>query len=365
VNVAVAHLGDADRAALVVYDNAVDVLHPLQPATSRAKAALRLALHGVDPGGATDLGAGWLTGCGELGRAIPDGGTDGAPVRVRRALLLTDGQANVGITDPGDRATHAHELRARGISTTTLGVGLDFDEALLAGMAEAGGGNFQFVDAPGDLRRFFDGELRGMLGVAAAGLSLSLTLPHGVRAYLVNAFPVERRGKRLTVALRDLPAGDVLDLVFTLRVAPGAVGTAHQVAVQVAWSDPAADARRTIAPPVAPLGLADAATVAATAVDPLAAEMAAAQRATAERREGLRLDRAGRHAESRDRMRSAAALLQAAPMTAAIAEDLALTERYAEAAASAPYAEYDRKAGAFHNARRARGNRDDLGSAGS
>ena len=143
VNVAAGHLRDADRAALVVYDNAVDTLHALQPATPRAKVALRLALHGVDAGGSTNLGDGWLTGCRELTEAA--GGTGAAsepqPTRIRRALLLTDGLANVGITDPVELTTHAHELRKRGIGTTTLGVGLDFDEGMLGGLAEAGGGN--------------------------------------------------------------------------------------------------------------------------------------------------------------------------------------------------------------------------------
>ncbi len=362
VNVAAGHLRDADQAALVVYDNAVDTLHPLQPATPRAKTALRLALHGVDTGGSTDLSSGWLTGCGELGRAIdPSAETaDSPPVRIRRALLLTDGLANGGITDPGELATHAGELRKRGISTTTLGVGLDFDEVMLSGMAEAGGGNFQFIGAPDQLKGFFERELRELLTIAAAGLTLALTLPHGVRASLVNALPAERRGKRIEVGTGDLPAGDELDLVFALRVAPGVVGTSHQIGLDLAWSDPAADARRTRSVDVPVLLLTDDATIHGTLPDATVVERAAVQRATAGRREALRLDRAGRHAESRARMRDAAALLQAAPMTARIREDLDLTERFA-AAPAVPYGAYERKAAALYNARRTRGKADDQG----
>src|SRR5688572_1315210 len=58
VDLAVARLRDADRAALVVYDNQVDTVQPLAPATPRLKASLRLALHGVDPGGSTYLSGG-------------------------------------------------------------------------------------------------------------------------------------------------------------------------------------------------------------------------------------------------------------------------------------------------------------------
>src|SRR3954449_4283600 len=53
VDLAVARLRDADRTALVVYDDEVDTVQPLAPATPRLKASLRLALHGVDPGGST------------------------------------------------------------------------------------------------------------------------------------------------------------------------------------------------------------------------------------------------------------------------------------------------------------------------
>jgi Ca-activated chloride channel family protein len=362
VNVAAGHLRDADQAALVVYDNAVDTLQPLQPATPRAKTALRLALHGVDAGGSTDLSSGWLTGCGEIGRTIAHstGAADHPAVRIRRALLLTDGLANGGITDPGEMATHAGELRKRGISTTTLGVGLDFDEVMLSGMAEAGGGNFQFIDAPDQLKGFFERELRELLTIAAAGLTLTLTLPHGVRADLVNALPAERRGKQIEVATGDLPAGDELDLVFALRVAPGAAGATHQLGLDLAWSDPAADARRTRSVDVPPLVLVDDATLDQTMADTIVVERAAVQRATAGRREALSLDRAGRHSEARVRMRDAAAMLQAAPMTARIREDLELTERFA-AAPEAPYGAYERKAAAFHNARRTRGKADDPG----
>ena len=188
-----------------------------------------------------------------------------------------------------------------------------------------------------------------------------MTVPAGVAVALVNAFPTERRDVRLEIALRDLPAGDELDLVFLVRVPGGEPETTYTLRLAAAWSDPAADARRSreIAP--APLALASPAEVAAAPADPVVAERAALQRATAERRAALALDRAGRHAESRAGMQRAVAYLQAAPMSDVVRDDLAVTERYAAYAASAAYGELDHKRGAFHNARRTRGKRDDLG----
>ena len=123
VDLAVARLRDADRAALVVYDDQVDIVQPLAAATPRLKATLRLALHGVDPGGSTHLSGGWVAGCHQLAEAAPVTHADATATRIRRVILLTDGLANVGILDPAVLARHAGELRRRGIATTTVGVG--------------------------------------------------------------------------------------------------------------------------------------------------------------------------------------------------------------------------------------------------
>ena len=354
VDVAVSLLGEDDRAALVVYDHAVDTLHRLDRATARAKTAIRLALHGVDIGGSTNLSGGWLAGCGELSGGM----TPAAGVRLSRALLLTDGHANVGITDHGELTHHAAELRQRGIATTTLGVGVGYDEDLLGGMAEAGGGNFHFVEHPHELRAIFAQELQDLLSIAATDLAVTLTLPPGVRGDLVNAFPNHRLGKAITVSPRDLAAGEELFLVFALRVRGGAPGQAYPVQIATSWTDPAADARREIKPGLAPLVLTDAATVLATPVDPVAAEHAAQQRAYAAQREAMRLDRAGQHAASRAHLGTAAQILAAAPMSAAIAEDLQTIEHLRDHDATVAYSEATRKRGHADALRRSRGGRN-------
>ena len=102
VDIAVARLRDSDRAALVVYDHQVDIVQPLACATPRLKASLRLALHGIDPGGSTYLSGGWVAGCQELAEAPGVPADDDAGTRIRRVILLTDGLANVGIGGLGD-----------------------------------------------------------------------------------------------------------------------------------------------------------------------------------------------------------------------------------------------------------------------
>ena len=192
VDVAAGLLSERDRAALVVYDNAIDVIHPLQAVSSAARQQLRTALGGVDARGSTNLSDGWMKACLQLAdSAAPNG--ESTP-RLRRTLLLTDGLANQGITSATELATHAVNLRQRGISTSTLGVGEQFDEVLLAGMAEAGGGNFQFIPTPAELPAFFQRELGRLLATVASNVIITLTFSAGISGRVLSTFPV--RGAR-------------------------------------------------------------------------------------------------------------------------------------------------------------------------
>jgi len=106
-------LGPKDELALVTYDDEVRLLTPLTPVNG----GLRRTIQGIRPGGQTNLSGGWLKGLEALCGADDHG--------VRKVLLLSDGLANVGITDRGTLAGLAAEARAQGIGTTTVGFGAD------------------------------------------------------------------------------------------------------------------------------------------------------------------------------------------------------------------------------------------------
>ncbi len=361
VDLAAARLRDADRAALVVYDNEVDTVQRLAPATPRMKAGLRLALHGIDPGGSTFLSGGWVAGCQELAEAQPGEEDAAAATRIRRVILLTDGLANVGIREPGELARHAGELRRRGIATTTVGVGAEFDEGLLSAMAEAGGGNFQYVSDPEALRGFFATELQELFSVAATSFTVSLSLPSGVTANLVSAFPVETRGDRVDVAIGDLPAGDEIDLVFVVTAESGDIGEPIPVAAVARWTDPRADARREREIALDPLHRVSVEEIGSITRDDLVAEQAALQQAAAARRAGLDLDRAGQFAESRAMMGDARVILDLAPMTDAVRHQLEESAFLAAAPASGGYSSHLRKSAQYREAQRRRGRSDRTG----
>ena len=118
-----------DRLAVVAYDDQIDLLAPLAPVDVDW---LLPRLRSLGPGGSTNLSGGWLKGLEQL----RGGGAVEGREPVRRILLLTDGLANVGITEPGALVGLADQARQSGVGTTTIGVGDDFDEALLTAMAD-------------------------------------------------------------------------------------------------------------------------------------------------------------------------------------------------------------------------------------
>lgn len=340
VDEACRHLREDDRAALVVFDNEIDVLHRLEPATSRVKTGLRMALLGVDARGGTNLSGGWFAGCQEL-----DPAAAGTPAgqRVRRAILLTDGQANDGIVDPRELGRHANRLRQLGVGTTTLGLGLGFDEFLLSAMAEAGGGNFQFLETAADLREFFEKELRELLSVMALGMQVTVTCPEGVHLHPVSAFPAERTGRTWTLALGEAPAGERLDVVFEATVKPGFAGTEAAFAVEVAWSDPAAVERRSANVPLAPLAVTTPEAAEAAEPHEAAAAAVALQRLAREKRRALEADRRGDRESSMFYARSMQTMVMQAADLSGIDEEREDAAESIRMLLEAPLSEEDRK----------------------
>lgn len=231
VMAALKQLNDGDGVSVVAYDHIPVSVSPLTPTTATHRMHLTRTLREMETGGSTNLFGGWRLGCEQL--AHPEFRMAG---RIRRTILLTDGLANVGVLDPQQISWHVARQHQAGITTSTLGLGTGIDETLLAGMAEAGGGNFAFVEHPQNLPDFFARELGEALSVVASAAKLTLTLPNGVRARLLNPFPVERTGKRLSIALGDLPAGMSLDLVFSITTRAKTEGVFAPLGLDAEWN---------------------------------------------------------------------------------------------------------------------------------
>ena len=268
--------------ALVVFDNEIDLVQRFAPASGDIRTAIARSLRTLEARGGTNLSDGWLTGCRQLADHVPEGGA-----RLQRAILLTDGQANDGITDPGELARHATALRQRGISTTTMGVGEGFDEVLLSGLAEAGGGNFVYIEHPSALPAFFEHEIGGLIDLAALRPQLEITLPLGTRGELLNAFPNERHGKTITIDLRDLVAGDRIDLVMMVTHRGRVWGDSAALTATARYVDPGSGETRRFVVEIPPLTLVPDAEAVSAPVNDTVAFARVREQARLDQREGF------------------------------------------------------------------------------
>jgi len=206
-------LQEKDRLALVAYDQDVLSLSPSVPVTEAARSELKTLLRQIEPGGMTNLSGGWLEGCQFVANAATEG-------LVNRALLLTDGLANVGITDMEMLGHHARQLHNRGVSTSTFGVGNGYNEHLLELMSNQGGGNFYFIGNPQEIPDIFARELSELAAITARTVEVEIELPPHVDAQLLAGWKQEQKGNRLSIWLGDLASGQLRQIYLRLLTPP-------------------------------------------------------------------------------------------------------------------------------------------------
>ena len=247
---AVRALLPGDRVAVVAFDNHVHVVVPMTVA-GQDRRAIEAAIGAIGVGGTTALHAGWVEGYTEaLQHLVPKG--------LNRIVLLSDGLANVGVTDPAAIAQDVREAAAAGVGTSTIGLGRSFDEDLLRHLADAGGGSYTFVEAPEALADLFETELAGLSGLRGRNLRIALR-DAGARFVSVRAGAKVDRGALL---IPELVAGLPWSLLVTLEAAPGDTAPT----LELAWDDTLLGSRQTIQVPTS-LERIDAATLAERPVD--------------------------------------------------------------------------------------------------
>ncbi len=216
---AVRQLTAADRASLTVFDDAVETLVP-NATVGYALTELLRKIAAVEPGGSTALHGGWLEGARQVRAGFMTGG-------LNRVVLLSDGLANVGMTEPDAIATDVHRLSKEGVGTSTLGLGDDYNEVLLEAMARAGDGNYYYVEDPAQLPAIFAAELAGLAATVGRDVSLSIDPGPGVTvADHLNDFDRLPDGRlKLPTLIAGMPVYGVVRLNLPAAAASLAVAT--------------------------------------------------------------------------------------------------------------------------------------------
>ncbi|HEY0407387.1 MAG TPA: VWA domain-containing protein [Pyrinomonadaceae bacterium] len=202
-----------DRLSVVIFDNVIETLIPSQPAENKAQ--LKARLSEVYARNSTALHEAWVRG----GIQVSEHLTEGA---INRVVLITDGLANEGLTNTDHIVSQTKGLAERGVSTSTIGIGDDFNEDLLIPMAQAGGGNSWHVRRADDMQRLFAVELEGLIAQLAHTVTLGLIPADGVRlSDVLNDFEMNETGR---YRLPNLQSGSALEVVAQLRVPAQAAG---------------------------------------------------------------------------------------------------------------------------------------------
>jgi Ca-activated chloride channel family protein len=223
---AVQALSPGDRFAVVSFDNGAELLATgdVVPATVQRAC---LAISGLDARGSTDMAAGLDVGA-QAARTIAGSG------RVNRLLLLSDGRPD----SEAGLAERTAALARAGVVTTTIGLGTDYNEDLMASIADRGLGNTWFVESQPEKRggttlaSIFQTELSSMADVVAKGTVLRLTEQDGLQVAEVIGFPHDRSGHDVIVPIGDIYAGHTTDLLVRVRH-PAARGEHHLLDVAV------------------------------------------------------------------------------------------------------------------------------------
>jgi len=219
-------LVETDRISITVFDDAVDVIVPNVPAQDRGR--IKRRLRGIESRGSTALHEAWVTGARQVAEYADK-------KYLNRVLLITDGLANVGVTEPEVIVSQAKGLHERGIATSTIGVGNDFNEDLLVAMARGAGGNSWFVEGPEDFQRIFETEMEGLLRETCSKVAMRIEPAEGVELLdVLNDFERTPDG---SFSLPGLLAGEPLDIVVRVKLPRGTPGRFHCFKMLIEWSE--------------------------------------------------------------------------------------------------------------------------------
>jgi Ca-activated chloride channel family protein len=220
-------LGPEDRLGLVTFDHEVAV--PVAAGPIGDAASVRQALSTIHPGGTTNLSAGLLRGIQEAQRA---GAGDGATL-----VLLSDGLANQGITDHAQLEQFAAGAQRARITTSTIGIGLGYDEDLLAAVARGGSGNASFAEQGDDAGAALASEVDGLLTQAAQAASLTVRPSDDVtEVRLYNDLPATAIEGGFMAELGDLYAGETRRILLEIDVpALAGLGLRQVCELELRW----------------------------------------------------------------------------------------------------------------------------------
>src|SRR4051812_42321353 len=212
----VEQLGDEDRISVIHFGSEVRTFAGTW-ATSSNKERLLSYIDGIYDEGGTNIGDGLDAGKVQLLKAR-------GQFKVNRIILMSDGEPTEGVTNAADLEQLARDIRGQGVTLSAVGLGTDFNEDLMQGLAENGSGAYAYLRDGSQLATIFQKDLQQASTTIARDVMLKLDLPDGVQLGDVLGYRSIAEGHTVTIPMSDFSSGQVERVVVRLRVdarAPG------------------------------------------------------------------------------------------------------------------------------------------------
>ncbi len=237
-------LADGDIVSIYAFANGVAEVAPptvLSPAT---RGDLMNRVRYLHAGGGTNLYGGVSTGLQRLAQAP-------ASHPVRRIFLVSDGQANVGPSDPQTLGHLAANGTEHGAQISAIGVGLDYDEHTLGSLAVQSSGRLWHLERPHQLAAILEGEVQLLARTVATNAVIEIHPAPGVTILEPMTPGASVQGNVLRVPLGTVFAGQHRDVLFKARVDTARPGARELATAELRYVTPGATT--TPATQVAPL----------------------------------------------------------------------------------------------------------------
>lgn len=215
-------LDGRDIFSLVVYNHKVKTVVEAQSAANTEWIEKRI--RSIGSNGNTALFAGVSQGAAEVRKNIEE-------TFVHRIILLSDGLANVGPSSSSDLGRLGAGLLKEGISVTTVGVGNDYNEDLMARLSQKSDGNTYFVENSRDLARIFKEELGDLLSVVARKVKLIIECPNGVRPLRIIGREGRIHSGNVELYLNQLYGGQEKFALVEVKLPSVKAGEKREIAV--------------------------------------------------------------------------------------------------------------------------------------
>jgi Ca-activated chloride channel family protein len=205
------NLTSGDRFGLVTYSNGVQRRSNLVKVTAANRKRLESIIRSISASGATNLGGGLQKGIDLLLSARKMG-------NVRRVILISDGLANRGITDPVSLGNMATISTENGFAVSTVGVGSDFNEHLMTYIADRGAGNYYYLENPNLFAEVFLKEFKITRAAVATSVEVRVPIRDGLAVVDASGYPIQVKNGEAIIQSGNLLSGQSKKLFLTLRV---------------------------------------------------------------------------------------------------------------------------------------------------